>query len=136
MPHVNLAFSEENNACFIENFQKVREIVEKFISLIEDKKPIHKSDLNHVENLEEETPYEIGETLEHFVAMMNANSVKLDKENVIYYIEMAVSFEGKEYLEELKKDSENDIVFDFQKEYEIDNETMNEIKEVIKNYTQ
>ena len=92
-------------------------------------------DLNSDEDLEEETATELGDTLEHFIAMMQMNSATFTKDGIVEHLEMATNLEGKDYIEELKNDANSDAIFDFQTENNISEESMKEIKKIIKTYT-
>ena len=135
LPAINLEYSEKHNGYLIDSYLQSYDIFKKLTSLIVDKIPIVKLDLNSDEDLEEETATELGDTLEHFIAMMQMNSATFTKDGIVEHLEMATNLEGKDYIEELKNDANSDAIFDFQTENNISEESMKEIKKIIKTFT-
>ncbi len=129
-------FSKEQNAYMINTYEDAKKAFNVISNLIVNKKPIYKVDLKQMEEDGDIVPYEMGDTLDHFIAMMYMNSTDFTEENIIENIELSIELEGDEYLTELKNDAENEISYSFQEDYDLDDETFEFIKNIIKNYTQ
>jgi len=81
-------------------------------------------------------PYELGDTLDHFIAMMYMNSTDYTEKNIVENIELSIELEGTEYLSELKNEVDNEIPHNFKEDYDLDDETLEFLKKIIRNYTQ
>jgi len=84
--------------------------------------------LNKVEENPEGVNSKPGETLDHFIAMMNMNAIKFTKENITASIEFGLQFEEEEYLTYLKNDINYKDVCD------VNDEALLIIKDTIRNY--
>ena len=129
-----LSFSDEQNAYITTKASESKLVLDCILNLIEQKTPIFKVNLN--EPNYEESPPEVGDTLDHFIAMMYINSVDFTKENIIDSLEMGINAEGGEYLDELKKDIASGKEYNYDGEYGVNEEKLYLIKETITNYTQ
>lgn len=129
-----LPFSDEQNAYITNKSSESELVLNRLLNLIGQKEPTFKIDLN--ESNHEEISFEVGDTLEHFIVMMDINSADFTKENIIDSLEVAINFEGDKYLDELKNDITSGKEFDYEEEYGVNNEKLNLIKEIITNYTQ
>lgn len=128
-----LPFSYEQNAYITTKSSESELVLERILNLIVQKVPTFKIDLN--ESNHEESSFEDGDTLDHFIAMMYMNSVDYTKENIIDSIKVAINIEGDEYLVELKNYIRSGKEFDYEEEYGVNQEKLNLIKETIINYT-
>mgnify|MGYP003630925883 CR=1 FL=1 len=129
-----LPFSDEQNAYITTKASESELVLDCILNLIGQKVPTFKIDLN--ESNREESSFEVGDTLEHFIAMMDMNSTDFTKENIIASLKVVINFEGDEYLDELKNDITSGKEFDYEVEYGVNKEKLNLIKETIINYTQ
>ena len=129
-----LPFSDEQNAYITTKASESELVLDCILNLIEQKTPLYKVGLN--ESNFEESPSEVGDTLDHFIAMMYMNSVDFTKENIIDTLEMGINAEGGEYLDELKKDIASGKEFDYEVQYGMNEEKIYLIKETITNFTQ
>jgi hypothetical protein len=130
----SLSFSEENNAYLTDSFSESKKILAKILDLVKNTKPINIINIDEIE--EDEDFSELGETLNHFVAMMVMNSTEFTKENIIKSLELAIQIEGVGYLKELRIDAITGDLEDYEEEFEIDTETLKLLVEVIGNYSE
>lgn len=136
---LELPFSDEQNAYFTTKATESELVLACILNLIEQKKPIYQADLSKPNYEErpsdnEEIQYEVGDTLDHFIAMMYINSAECIKEHIIAVINMVT--EDDQYLDRLKNDVTSGKKFDFEELYEVNEEQLNLIKETILNYKQ
>jgi len=130
--NLKLPFSEEHQAYFTRSISETRATLTNLLNLIQHPEPLYKFDLSAKD--EDESRSEIGETIEHFLAMMSINSTEFTKENIIDSLEIGLQTEGIEYLKNLQKDIETQPGLDFYETYGVEQDTVNLIKEAIYNY--
>ncbi|MEZ4884720.1 MAG: hypothetical protein R3E32_08355 [Chitinophagales bacterium] len=130
---IDLGFSAEQNAYYTSSFSKSKALVNNILSIAKNCSPPQKFDLNSAETTVCTT--EIGDTIDHFIAMMHINEKAFTKTNILDNIEQGIKFEGIEYVEDLKKDVDSGLLFNFEEQYEVSGETLNLVFEVIKNYS-
>lgn len=128
--------SEEQNAYITDSYKDAKNAFIEISNLVTNKNPIYKVDLKKTEDDDDIVPYELGDTLDHFIAMMYMNSTNYTEENIVENIELSIELEGTEYLSELKNEVDNEIPHNFKEDYDLDDETFEFLKKIIKNYTQ
>lgn len=129
---VDLGFSAEQNAYQTGSFSKSQSILSNILNLVKGKSIVCKSDLNGIST--QPCNAEIGDTIDHFLALMHINSSEFTKENILNCIEQGIAFEGKEYVEKLKQDVNSGMSFDFEEQYGVNGKTLNFAVETIKSY--
>ncbi|MDR6240613.1 hypothetical protein [Aureibacter tunicatorum] len=130
----NFQFSEDQNAFIIESYEDAISILSKILDLLSNKEPLLVNDLKDKEESERSDIYfEVGDTLEHFIAMLAVNSDDINQGSIENVMELASLYEGNEYLEDLKRDVNSEI--EKQRDFDISANDLNLVKKTIKNYT-
>ncbi|MEN7551304.1 hypothetical protein AAG747_25525 [Rapidithrix thailandica] len=129
---LTLEFSEEQNAYFTQSYPESKQILEELLNLLSNKTPLYTFDLNEEEEQTEDLMPE--NALEHFIAMLSMNLEEMNQETILDGLEMAIAFEGVEYLETLKQELSKQETYDFEKKYGIDQNALALIKKIVESY--
>ncbi|MEO0474322.1 MAG: hypothetical protein AAF206_32235 [Bacteroidota bacterium] len=127
-------FSKPQNAYIIDLYEDAEKAFSAISKLIANKKPTYLVDLKAREEENEPAPLEPGNTLDHFIAMMEVNSMEFTEEKIIENIEISIALEGAEYLSLLKKDVIDEIPQPIKEEYDLDDEMIGLFKKTIQGY--
>jgi hypothetical protein len=128
-------FSPIDEGYITTSFESAKKGLASILNVIINKTPINTYKIGDIEISDEEIPYKIGDHLNHFIAMMHANGLSYTKEEVLNFLELGIELEGIEYVEELKPEAAVEFPNNFQREYEVNPDTLEMIKETIRNFT-
>lgn len=127
-------YSKDLEAYESDSYESTQHVLRQILDLIVTKKPAQVFEENWDAMDDDDIPLEIGDTLDHFIAMMYANDTPYIAKEMINGLELAFELEGIEYIEQLKKDIEAPSKYNFQKEYEVNEAALKIIQETIRNY--
>lgn len=127
-----LEFSEDQNAYFTDSMNESKSILSHILFLVRDQPTVERFELDENETGE----LKEGDTLDHFIGMMQINSEEITKESINQYLAMGMEYEGQEYLEALQEDVKNGQLAGFTDEYavEVDKPTLDLIVDVVGSY--
>lgn len=128
----DLMYSDELSAYEVSTYAQTQRIFAALLQLLKLKAPVQQFDLDELED--DDFIPEIGDTLNHFIAMMHLNNAPYTERNVTSHLQTAVTLEGTEYLTELLADVNSGETFDFEAEYGIAPATLNMLMASIREY--
>jgi hypothetical protein len=129
---LTLSFLEDYNAYTTNLPADTATILECFVRLLKLKEPIYVLGLNETDD--EEYELEAGDSISHFLAMLTANEADISKESIVKTLELAISIEGKSYLEGLRADLASSFVVEFEEDFDLTKAEWSLVQEVIQNY--
>lgn len=128
---LSLPFLEDHNVYATNSMEETMFLLERIVKLFPDTKPTM-IDFNADENIAFGTVE--GETLHHFIAMMNVNGLEFSPEHIQTNLAMSEMVEGRNYIKTLKDDVQTEFDLEIVEEYGVDATIFNRIKSVILNY--
>jgi hypothetical protein len=129
---LTLSFLEDYNAYTTNSPADTAKILDCFVRLLKLKEPIYVLGLNETD--EEEYELEVGDTISHFLAMLTANEADISKESILKTLELAISIEGGDYLQEIRADLVSGFVVEFEEEFGLTKAEWTLVQEVLQNY--
>lgn len=129
---LTLSFLEDYNAYTTNSPADTATILNCFVRLLKLKEPIYVLGLNETDD--EAYELEAGDSISHFLAMLTANEADISKESIVKTLELAISIEGKSYLEGLRADLASGFVVEFEEDFDLTKAEWSLVQEVIQNY--
>lgn len=129
---LTLSFLEDYNAYTTNSPADTATILNCFVRLLKLKEPIYVLGLNETDD--EAYELEEGDSISHFLAMLTANEADISKESIVKTLELAISIEGKSYLEGLRADLASGFVVEFEEDFDLTKAEWTLVQDVLKNY--
>ncbi|TAE19908.1 MAG: hypothetical protein EAZ95_00730 [Bacteroidetes bacterium] len=129
---LTLSFLEDYNAYTTNSPADTATILNCFVRLLKLKEPIYVLGLNETDD--EAYELEAGDSISHFLAMLTANEADISKESIVKTLELAISIEGKSYLEGLRADLASGFVVEFEEDFDLTKAEWSLVQDVLKNY--
>lgn len=129
---LTLSFLEDYNAYTTNLPADTATILNCFVRLLKLKEPIYVLGLNETDD--EAYELEAGDSISHFLAMLTANEADISKESIVKTLELAISIEGKSYLEGLRADLASGFVVEFEEDFDLTKAEWSLVQDVLKNY--